>query len=218
MGTGSLKRKRKLPGFFDRKVYDALDGGKFAMTAIPLAHITATTEMGNDDEKEATTEEHETQDEALFLKQFLIRDNQEDNKVKEKHPTLSEWKRSMTQKGLKHRQSKLDECEDGRLDPLIKVLKRNSNPLNEQIQAQNTNCQLDRDQRKEHSESLVATINKLTNALERVERICGWLGRQCERIKTACKPFVSHAGWPGEVAVSCLEGRESVSPTKGKID
>ncbi|GLT85160.1 hypothetical protein SLE2022_033560 [Rubroshorea leprosula] len=71
MGTGSLKRERKLPGFFDRKVHDALDRRKFAMTAIPLAHITATTEMGSDEEKEATTEEHETQDEVLFLKQFF---------------------------------------------------------------------------------------------------------------------------------------------------
>ncbi|GLT60282.1 hypothetical protein SLA2020_508710 [Shorea laevis] len=74
MGTSRLKRERKMPGFFDRKVYDALDGRKFAMAAIPLAHITVTTEMGNDDEKEATTKEHETQDEVKFLKQFLIVD------------------------------------------------------------------------------------------------------------------------------------------------
>ncbi|GLT83873.1 hypothetical protein SLE2022_021400 [Rubroshorea leprosula] len=74
----------------------------------------------------------------------------------------------MTQKRLELSRSTLDGCEDGRLDPLIKVLKRNGNPLNEQIQAQNTNCQLDRDQRKEHSESLVAAINKLTDALVRI--------------------------------------------------
>ncbi|GLT60281.1 hypothetical protein SLA2020_330530 [Shorea laevis] len=74
----------------------------------------------------------------------------------------------MNQKGLTRRQSTLDGCEDGRLDPLIKVLKRNGNLPNEQIQAQNTNCQQDRDQRKEHSESLVAAINKLTDALVRI--------------------------------------------------
>ncbi|GLT83860.1 hypothetical protein SLE2022_021270 [Rubroshorea leprosula] len=180
MGNGSLKRERKLPGFFDREVYDALDRRKFAMTAIPLAHITATTEMGSDDEKEATTEEHETQDEpgqeseketietSMTIKKTVNNLFPISDKVKEKHPTLSEWTRSMTQKRLELSRSTLDGCEDGRLDPLIKVLKRNGNPLNEQIQAQNTNCQLDRDQRKEHSESLVAAINKLTDALVRI--------------------------------------------------
>ncbi|GKV50214.1 hypothetical protein SLEP1_g56926 [Rubroshorea leprosula] len=177
---GFEERERKLPGFFDRKVYDALDRGKFAMTAIPLAHITATTEMGSDDEKEATTEEHETRDEpgqeseketietSMTIKKTVNTLSPISDKVKEKHPTLSEWTRSMTQKGLKRTRSTLDECEDGRLDPLIEVLKRSGNLVNEQIQAQNTNCQLDRDQRKGHSESLVAAINKLTDALVRI--------------------------------------------------
>ncbi|GLT37417.1 hypothetical protein SLA2020_117350 [Shorea laevis] len=185
MGTGSLKRERKLPGFFDRKVYDALDRRKFAVTAISLAHITATTEMGtvfdsghqhpiaedglfSNYEQPGQESEKETIETSMIIKKTINNQFPISDKVKEKNPTLSEWKRPMTQKGLEPRQSTLDGCEDRRLDPLIKVLKRNGNPPNEQIQAQNTNCQLDRDQRKEHSESLVAAINKLTDALVRI--------------------------------------------------
>lgn len=51
---------------------------------------------------------------------------------------------------------------------LIKVLERNSNMLNAQFEAQNLNCQLDRDQQKDHTNTLVAALGKLTDAIVRI--------------------------------------------------
>lgn len=53
-------------------------------------------------------------------------------------------------------------------DQLIKVLKRNSGMLNAQLETQNINCQLDREQKKEHSDNLIAALNKFTDALLRI--------------------------------------------------
>lgn len=53
-------------------------------------------------------------------------------------------------------------------DLLFKVLERNSSMLKTQLEAQNINCQLDREQKKEHSDNLIAAMNKLTDALLRI--------------------------------------------------
>ncbi|GLU20809.1 hypothetical protein SLE2022_369910 [Rubroshorea leprosula] len=215
-----LKRERKLPNSFDKEVYDAFEGKRSAVAAIPLA-----TEMGSDNAKEATGWEEETGDdnakeatameeenrdevaEAVFdcghshataeeglfsnyeqpgqedIVQGFEKENIEtsgittktvndlspnSDKVKGKNPASSEWTGSMTEEGLKHGWSSLDGCVDAKLDQLIKVLERNGRLINEQIQAQNTNCQLDRDQGKEHTESLIAAINKLTEAVVKI--------------------------------------------------
>lgn len=79
------------------------------------------------------------------------------------------WTGSISWEGLKRMQLSSDDCEDSNLgDQLIKVLERNGSMLNAQLEAQKINCELDRDQSKEHNESLVAALNKFTNALVRI--------------------------------------------------
>ena len=48
---------------------------------------------------------------------------------------------------------------------LIDVLVSNGKMLTAQLEAQNINFQLDREQRKDHADGLVAVLNKLANAL-----------------------------------------------------
>ena len=48
---------------------------------------------------------------------------------------------------------------------LIDVLGRNGKMLTAQLEAQNINFQLDREQRKDHADGLVTVLNKLANAL-----------------------------------------------------
>ncbi|KAI5563066.1 hypothetical protein POPTR_015G105800v4 [Populus trichocarpa] len=77
-------------------------------------------------------------------------------------------KGSMSREGKKRRLSS-DESEDPDLeDRLIKVLGRNMSMLNSQLKAQNINCQLDREQRKDHNDSLVRALNKLTDAIVKI--------------------------------------------------
>lgn len=67
MGS-NLRRERKLPGLFDREVYEILDGKGFAMAATPLAHVTAMTEIDNSCGDQAAVaaeeEKQENEDEA----------------------------------------------------------------------------------------------------------------------------------------------------------
>ena len=70
------------------------------------------------------------------------------------------WTRSMSREGRKKRCLSSDECEDTNL--------RDMNMLKYQLQAQNTNCKLDREQRTDHNDSLVSALNKLTDALVKI--------------------------------------------------
>lgn len=79
------------------------------------------------------------------------------------------WKGFSPQEGCKRRRLSLDECNDANLeDQLIKVLDRNASMLNAQLEAQNMNCQLDRNQQKDHNENLVLALNKITDALIKI--------------------------------------------------
>ena len=51
---------------------------------------------------------------------------------------------------------------------LIDVLERNGKMLSAQLEAQNINFQLDREQRKVHGSNLVAVLDKLADALGRI--------------------------------------------------
>lgn len=53
-------------------------------------------------------------------------------------------------------------------DQLINVFEKNANMLNSQLEAHNINLRLDRDQRKDHNDSLVDALKKVTDALIRV--------------------------------------------------
>lgn len=51
---------------------------------------------------------------------------------------------------------------------LIDVLERNGKLLTAQLEAQNNNLQLDRDQRQDHADGLLAVLNKLADAMGRI--------------------------------------------------
>lgn len=51
---------------------------------------------------------------------------------------------------------------------LIDVLERNGKMLSAQLEAQNINFQLDREQRKDHASNLVAVLDKLADALGKI--------------------------------------------------
>ncbi|KAH9329195.1 hypothetical protein KI387_001303 [Taxus chinensis] len=51
---------------------------------------------------------------------------------------------------------------------LLSVLERNSRVLTAHVEAQNLNCQLDRNQRKDHADSLIGVLGKLADALGRI--------------------------------------------------
>lgn len=50
----------------------------------------------------------------------------------------------------------------------MEILERNGRMLSAQLEAQNTNFQLDREQRKDHMDSLVAVLDKVAGALGRI--------------------------------------------------
>ncbi|KAL5791592.1 hypothetical protein ACOSP7_000186 [Xanthoceras sorbifolium] len=218
-----LRKEMKLPGYFDKEVYDTLDREFFAMPAIPLALVKTMTDATNGDGYEivavAVAEEEEEDTEAVFdssrqaaaedglfsdfelseqeeihqspEKEAIAKEsptktiatpshisekqnqtfgqNSDQDTVKERYPGSNEWPRSTSQERWKRRKLSLHANEDTNMeDQLIKVLEKNSTMLTAQLEAQNINSQQDRDQRKEQSDSLVAAINHLTDALVKI--------------------------------------------------
>lgn len=60
-----------------------------------------------------------------------------------------------------------DETDDVQIQ-LLQVLERNSRMMAAQLEAQNINLQLDRDQRKEQTNSLLGVLNKLADSLSKI--------------------------------------------------
>lgn len=74
-----------------------------------------------------------------------------------------------TQEGRKRKRLATDGDEETYLqNQLIKTLERNGRMLSSQLEVQNTNFQLDREQRKDHGNSLIAVLSKLADALGRI--------------------------------------------------
>ncbi|KAI4336393.1 hypothetical protein L6164_014926 [Bauhinia variegata] len=75
-----------------------------------------------------------------------------------------------SQEGSKRKRSSPENCEDTThfSNRFIKVVRRNSDILNAHREAQNMNYQLSREQQKEQSDSLVAALGKLTDALTKI--------------------------------------------------
>ena len=51
---------------------------------------------------------------------------------------------------------------------LIEILEKNGKMLTTQLEAQNINFKLDREQRKDQGDSLIVVLNKLADALGRI--------------------------------------------------
>ncbi|CAL9094363.1 unnamed protein product, partial [Musa acuminata var. zebrina] len=221
-----LRREKRLPGFFDREVYDILDGAAVAAVAEeegkngigPAAAAGAEEEEAVfdsgrtaaedglfsdfDEEKDAEEEEEEQEDSApplqpvaavpisgkwmLMASSSSIRmisikcesSQQGGNYLicfnyaattKDKQQDYNPEKGSPLREGQKRRRTSPEGAEDSDLqNRLIKVLEMNSRMLTAQLEAQNINCQLDRDQRKDQTNSLLAVLGKLADALGRI--------------------------------------------------
>uniref|UniRef100_A0A2C9VQE0 Myb-like domain-containing protein n=1 Tax=Manihot esculenta TaxID=3983 RepID=A0A2C9VQE0_MANES len=163
------RRERELPSFFDREVYDILNGGLFATEAIPLTFVAVKTEKNTDaDEVAAAVAEEQEQEEveAVFASGQHA---SADCTNKQKNPGSTTWMASTSQKEWKRRRLSSNGFEDNDpADQLIKILERNSNMLSVELEAQNIRYELDRSQRKEHNDSLLGVLHKLTDALVRM--------------------------------------------------
>ncbi|EEF50117.1 trihelix transcription factor ASR3 [Ricinus communis] len=207
-----LRRERKLPGFFDREVFDILDGagGVSAAPATPglalaLAPATEDSEAvfdsgrtaaaedglfsdfeqedaGGSPEKEAVKEAPPIKAAAtggiaapvpISEKQYqpAVRTDQSQGATNEKQPPSNPEMGSGLHESRKRKRfgtTDGDEETTTLQNQLIGVLERNGEMLTAQLEAQNTNFQLDREQRKDQANSLVAVLNKLADALGKI--------------------------------------------------
>jgi hypothetical protein len=73
------------------------------------------------------------------------------------------------QEGHKRRRAAEDERDEtDHHTQLLQVLERNSRMVAAQLEAQNINLQLDRDQRKEQTDSLLVVLNKLADSVSKI--------------------------------------------------
>ncbi|KAI9126053.1 hypothetical protein K1719_003471 [Acacia pycnantha] len=219
-----LRREKKLPGFFDKEVYDILDSGSQAPAlslalASPPATGTVPVEKRKDsggvaaETAEADTEPHlydsrsaagedglfsdfEQEEAGLSPEKEAVRKDASTHTTpiipiseKQYQPLMrgcqgegnaqggSNEKRrgpnpetgSTSQGGRKRKRFPTTDEEDEILqNQLIDVLERNGKMLSAQLEAQNLNFHLDREQRKDHASHLVAVLDKLADALGRI--------------------------------------------------
>ncbi|PON54802.1 Homeodomain-like [Parasponia andersonii] len=195
-----LRRERKLPGFFDKEVYDILDAGSGATQKTALVVAPPAPE----EEKEPGTDEPEvtvamfdsrrgaTAEDGMFSdfeqddsgrspeKELpASKEGPETSKgipampisgaANEKQPASNPEIGSTSHEGRKRKRFVFDGDDETSLqNQLIDVLERNGKVLASHLDAQNTHYQLDREQRKSHTDSLVAVLNKLADALVRI--------------------------------------------------
>ncbi|OAY76213.1 Trihelix transcription factor ASR3, partial [Ananas comosus] len=235
-----LRRERRLPGFFDREVYDILDGVAAAASGEEKDEeieeeeeeaAAAAAEKKRRRRKKKTEEEAEEGEaeveEAVFdsgrtaAEDGLFSDSEEEEAVavavtaaaarggeeaeersvlppttataaavpvvampisdaEKKYeaphqesiePGTSKDKQpahDTENEGHKRKRASTDEGETNVESQLIDVLERNSRMLSAQLEAQNLNSQLDREQRKDQTNSLLVILNKLADALGKI--------------------------------------------------
>ncbi|KAM3268859.1 hypothetical protein P3S67_030823 [Capsicum chacoense] len=201
--SNDLRREKRLPGSFDREVYNVLDGKEVSAEACQLALVTITTDdkfgYGMETvEEEEEEEEEEDNDDVSHTGEYTMEDDVlppvteevgsnplKEGDVKDKkaksipsptpisaegeQPVSDFWNSPMSQKRVKRRRESSNGCTDSNLGyKLLKILERNTSMLHAQLDAQINNHQLDREQRKEHTDSLIAALNKVTDALARI--------------------------------------------------
>ncbi|XP_065854134.1 trihelix transcription factor ASR3 [Euphorbia lathyris] len=209
-----LRREKKLPGFFDREVYDILDGTG-SLPAIPpglnlaLAPAnqpaeeteavfdsgrTTAAEDGlfSDFEQEETGVSPQKEAEAkdvtplksaipapipISEKQYQPSLQTDQAQGNDKQPASTPVVASASHDTLKRKRVAADGDDETTAaattttnleKQLVDVLEKNGKMLTAQLEAQNIGLQLDREQRKDHADSLVAVLNKLADALGKI--------------------------------------------------
>ncbi|TKY64960.1 hypothetical protein E2542_SST07812 [Spatholobus suberectus] len=189
-----LRREKKLPGYFDREVYNILDSPSTAAAAeTPVAAAAVDEELhlydsnrrvGGEDGLFSDCEK----DEVLLLaaakdvpapvpiseKQYqpLLQgcegEGNAQGATNEKRPASNPEMGSTSQGGRKRKRFATDEEEETLQSQLIDVLEKNGKMLRDQLEAQNINFQLDRQQQKDTASNIVAVLDKLADALGRI--------------------------------------------------
>ncbi|XP_014496636.1 trihelix transcription factor ASR3 [Vigna radiata var. radiata] len=193
-----LRRERKLPGYFDREVYNILDSPSTAAAATvetPTAAVEAAVDeevhlydsnrrVGSDDglfsdcEKEEVLLSAPSKDvpapvpisEKQFqpLLQLCEGEGNAEGTTNEKRATPNPEMGSTSQGGRKRKRFSTDAEEESLQSQLIDVLEKNGKMLRDHLEAQNTNFQLDRQQQKDTATNIVAVLDKLADALGRI--------------------------------------------------
>ncbi|KAF5201223.1 Trihelix transcription factor asr3 [Thalictrum thalictroides] len=198
-----LRREKKLPGFFDREIFDVLDKGGLTVIITGTELVAVTVEEEEDavfdsgrtvaaddglfsDFEQTKQEEDEMGETPMTMEdpktkvaaplpiserryQPLYKALFDEGRLNLKPPGLNSEKGSPCREGQKKRRVSSDDGGDTSLqEQLVKVLESNNKMLAAQLEAQNTNCHLDRDQRKDQGDSLIAVLNKLADALGKI--------------------------------------------------
>ncbi|KAH9627246.1 hypothetical protein KSS87_018522 [Heliosperma pusillum] len=158
-----FRRDRKLPGFFDREVYDILDHKRDL-------HQPPSPPLLFDSSRNAPPHD------ALFSD---LDDNQLPLSIPfpaptpisgiddEKHAASNPEIGSTSQSERKRKRSLVEDETVGAAS-LLQVMEKNGRILSAQLEAHNINLKLDREDRKDHANSMVAVLNKLADALARI--------------------------------------------------
>ncbi|CAN7137556.1 unnamed protein product [Brassica rapa subsp. narinosa] len=183
-----VRRERKLPGFFDKEVYDVVDGGVVPPAlALGLAPAATSTSV----EAEGVLSELERREPApkslqgkfeIKLKNVIDKEKQaacgadDQGLVKEKDAEAANPEAGSTSQEARKRkrtsasedEEKEEEATKSMDNQLIQILERNGQLLAAQLEVQNTNLKLDREQRKDHGDNLVAVLSKLADAVAKI--------------------------------------------------
>ncbi|KAF8108835.1 hypothetical protein N665_0104s0149 [Sinapis alba] len=169
-----VRRERKLPGFFDKEVYDVVDGGVvppvLALGLAPASTSTSAVAEGILSELEPAAKSlHDVIDKE---KQAACGTEQGRVKEKDTKATANPEAGSTSQEARKRKRTSSgeedEEARESMENQLIQILERNGQLLAAQLEVQNTNLKLDREQRKDHSDNLVAVLNKLADAVAKI--------------------------------------------------
>ncbi|KAE9604973.1 putative transcription factor MYB family [Lupinus albus] len=188
-----LRRERKLPGYFDREVYDILGADSPAAAAAAAVekvvgdvevHIyDSNRRVGSDDGLFSDTERDEVlvvkdvpspvpvsekQYQPLLLLQGCSGEGNGQDATNNKQHSSNPETGSTSQEGRKRKRYATDREEETLHSQLIDVFERNGKMLQDQLEAQNINFQLDRQQQKDTASNIVAVLDKLADALGRI--------------------------------------------------
>ncbi|KAG7573496.1 Myb-like domain [Arabidopsis suecica] len=182
-----VRREKKLPGFFDKEVYDIVDGGVIppAVPVLSLGLAPASEDglLSDLDRRESvrSPEKLNSTPVTKSVTDVIDKEKQEacgadQGRVKEKYPEAANVEGGSTSQEERKRKrtsfGEKEEVEEGETknmqSQLIEILERNGQLLAAQLEVQNLNLKLDREQRKDHGDSLVAVLNKLADAVAKI--------------------------------------------------
>ncbi|CAH8389362.1 unnamed protein product [Eruca vesicaria subsp. sativa] len=172
-----VRRERKLPGFFDREVYDIVDGGVVPPVnpGLALGLAPASTEVEEPGRSLEKLSSAKSLQDVIDKEKQAASEAADQGGLKERHQEAANPEAGSTSQEERKRKRTSDGEEEGggeatksRQDQLIEILERNGQLLAAQLEVQNTNLKLDREQRKDHGDNLVAVLNKLADAVAKI--------------------------------------------------